>query len=1243
MLLKRQANDCVMDNESLSPLQIAVAYGYTETVEAILSSTHNLDFIDPNDGTKPIHECAAQGYLEMFEILKKYGAGLDDQDFEGNTPMHYAVTNNQVEIVKALIQADIVPNTCNNIGRSPLHLAVLEGLYDIALLLAETDVAVDVQDAEGDTALHLGSSTRYTECCKLVMSFGGNIEVRNHLGNQPLHLAAASGNEELVRELLKYQADVNFKNYEGATAVGMARMAGYGNIVKLIQDSCLQEEIQLENQSSVEWDTNNAIKMSKLGDWEDYIDKTTGQVHYYNSLTDTWTGEDPVEYTAALGTEWNRVFDPEMDRYRYQSRKTQEFIDTPPALNVARLQDAIQGQHRRVELRLRAQDHGNYATTGEYKTFWENFDEETRQAKLEVQSCMIIQRNYRRHLAERELRKRREERDAAILLQRHFRIRLAKREIIKIKARCRAAISIQSVVRGFLTRRYETQIRWYREDLKLKYQHAITVQKHFRGAQGRKYARQYRAQWKGPESFFEWEKVRKRGQICNTFNLWEERIFPESLDAVFYSHQITGQCQWEKPQEWVESDYLAFLDRQTLYYYGYTVEMQRSASKLQALWRARDARRHFSIIIKSIQIMKNCEIDYLRRPDNLTALCNYMVYLHTMKHEYERTRPLYGKALELMTHRGPDIAFVLFNYAIYLYVTREDDLESILHLISRATAVDPHKSCFKLVHLGFYRQSMILNPHNSQANLNYAVCQQLVYNDYDTAREYYLRAVNADPHDSRTMDAFNEMLDYRKEKRDGFDLFLEWQSKQAEEDDLQRQEKEAKEAEAKKFNDSATKIQNIYRQRKGRQQTKRLDALNLSVALKLRDESNKNDYEVIQAAFAQVSGNFISQNELFSVLNYLQVFLHEKRRNVDEIMMEATQQLFRTEKSLVTYQEFFIWWIKADHLAEYEELPDETGYKHRETGAIIREAIRFRFDLTKRPEGWIKMETQRLKEYLKDQDTIPVDEIETISTAFGRNISKHEQEEIQLRFQVLGHPEKINAAEFLNYWFTRVFPPEGEEDPEDWEECYDTEGTAFYYNVNTSASEWERPAFRVYGWGSLFTCLSKENQISCAFDRFLLPKSENLMRKTELPALFKLLKSSITKSIDIKEIGNQLDQNDNGTIEKQVFLTYWLDGRIEPVDQLVEALEQLNHESSEWERHFDDSTGQTYYYNPKTMESKWNEWETIENEDKSVYYYNILTGSSQWENPEWESIDDGQGNVYYYNANTGESRWDRPF
>lgn len=73
----------------------------------------------------------------------------------------------------------------------------------------------------------------------------------------------------------------------------------------------------------------------------------------------------------------------------------------------------------------------------------------------------------------------------------------------------------------------------------------------------------------------------------------------------------------------------------------------------------------------------------------------------------------------------------------------------------------------------------------------------------------------------------------------------------------------------------------------------------------------------------------------------------------------------------------------------------------------------------------------------------------------------------------------------------------------------------------------------------------------------------------------------------------------------------------------------------EWEKHVDDTSGSTYYYNIHTGESSWEVPRRVE------AFKGQDTGHDAI--PNWrEFIDDESGMTYYYDEKSGKSRWDKP-
>ena len=129
-----------------------------------------------------------------------------------------AVYDNDVTLVKELIQQDANVNSVNARGFAPLHIATVNNNIEIVELLLKNDAKVNIKNHDKNTPLHLSALTNHTEIAELLLKNDAKTESYNnavyvHGENTaqltPLHLAALNDNLEVAQVLLDYGADPN--------------------------------------------------------------------------------------------------------------------------------------------------------------------------------------------------------------------------------------------------------------------------------------------------------------------------------------------------------------------------------------------------------------------------------------------------------------------------------------------------------------------------------------------------------------------------------------------------------------------------------------------------------------------------------------------------------------------------------------------------------------------------------------------------------------------------------------------------------------------------------------------------------------------------------------------------------------------------------------------------------------------------------------------------------------------------
>ena len=175
-------------------------------------------------------------------------AHIDLQEpVHGNTLLHSAVMNGQLELVRELVRRGANLNMPNHEGRTPLIAAAEHGSLAVATLLVERSADVNAASNTGMTALSAACEQGRYQLCQsrdcptqhgmvlLLIENMANVDLKTREGYTPLMIAARAGTDDCVAALLRAGANPDLRSIAGRSASMYAEVSGNISTQQMLQ------------------------------------------------------------------------------------------------------------------------------------------------------------------------------------------------------------------------------------------------------------------------------------------------------------------------------------------------------------------------------------------------------------------------------------------------------------------------------------------------------------------------------------------------------------------------------------------------------------------------------------------------------------------------------------------------------------------------------------------------------------------------------------------------------------------------------------------------------------------------------------------------------------------------------------------------------------------------------------------------------------------------------------------------
>ena len=132
---------------------------------------------------------------------------------DGTTALHWAVREDDLELVDRLLDAGADPQAANRYGITPLRLAAENGSAAVVGRLLEAGASAAEVGIEGETVLMTAARTGDVATLRVLLENGAEVDAREGWhGQTALMWAAAQCHPDAIRELVAHGADVNARS-----------------------------------------------------------------------------------------------------------------------------------------------------------------------------------------------------------------------------------------------------------------------------------------------------------------------------------------------------------------------------------------------------------------------------------------------------------------------------------------------------------------------------------------------------------------------------------------------------------------------------------------------------------------------------------------------------------------------------------------------------------------------------------------------------------------------------------------------------------------------------------------------------------------------------------------------------------------------------------------------------------------------------------------------------------------------
>ncbi|KAK7453272.1 hypothetical protein VKT23_011948 [Stygiomarasmius scandens] len=232
-----------------------VEEGKTATFKAVLQSNLNIATSilekkqDANWRDRFFHAAACEKYLNVavkgghLDVVKFLVENEADHTksftYEGRALLHIAAENNDLDLIKILLNKGINIDEMDSYDKTALYYAVRGGGLETVRLLLKNGAKASFRYGM-DTAVHAAARGGHLDIIKLLAQSGADCNSKQVVWNStPLHNAAENGHVHVIKFFLEMGIDVNSQDGVNRTAVHYAASGKLDAVKFLVEEKAV--------------------------------------------------------------------------------------------------------------------------------------------------------------------------------------------------------------------------------------------------------------------------------------------------------------------------------------------------------------------------------------------------------------------------------------------------------------------------------------------------------------------------------------------------------------------------------------------------------------------------------------------------------------------------------------------------------------------------------------------------------------------------------------------------------------------------------------------------------------------------------------------------------------------------------------------------------------------------------------------------------------------------------------------